>query len=113
LTLWFVQAAAAISTIRAEAQEHHSMRRTRLVIASAVLAVALAASAQAQTSTPKSGAEPSTADKVKTWSNKRWNAAKLEWQKDKAKWDVCNQRATAQKLSGRKSWSFIYDCMKS
>jgi hypothetical protein len=88
------------------------MRRTRLVIASAVLAAALAAAAQAQTP-PKSGAEPSTADKVKTWSNKQWNAAKQEWRKDKAKWDGCNQRATAQHLTGRKSWSFIYDCMKS
>jgi hypothetical protein len=113
VTRWLVGAAVAITTTRVEAQEHHPMRRTRLVIASAVLAAALAVSAQAQTSPPKSGTEPSTVDKVKTWSDKQWNAAKKEWQKDKAKWDVCNQRATAQHLTGRKSWSFIYDCMKS
>lgn len=38
---------------------------------------------------------------------------KHEWQKDKAKWDVCNQKASDQKLSGKASWSFIYDCMKA
>ena len=58
-------------------------------------------------------AQPSTIDKVKGWTQKQWNATKAELQKDKAKWDSCNKRATAQHLSGRKSWSFIYDCMKS
>jgi hypothetical protein len=83
------------------------MSRIRLSIGAAVLAAALAVSAQAQT------AEPSTTNKVKTWTQKKWNAAKVEWRKDKAKWESCNQQATDHHLSGRKSWSFVYDCMKS
>jgi hypothetical protein len=87
------------------------MSRIRAAVGAAVLAVALALSAQAQSPAPKP--EPSTSDKVKTWSTKQWNAAKREWQKDKAKWDGCNKQATDHHLSGRKSWSFVYDCMKS
>jgi hypothetical protein len=95
-------------------QEHPIMRRFRLAVGSALLAAALVVSAQAQAPAPKSGAtEPTTTTKVQNWSRSKWNAAKREWVKDKAKWDVCNQRATEQHLSGRKSWSFIYDCMKA
>jgi hypothetical protein len=83
------------------------MSHIRLAIAAALAAATLACSAQAQSSN-----EPSTTDKVKHWTQRNWNAAKVEWQKDKGKWDVCNQRATERHLSGRKSWSFIYDCMK-
>jgi hypothetical protein len=90
------------------------MSRIRLTIGGAILATTLALTAQAQTPAPKPGAsEPSTTTKVQNWSRKQWNAAKSEWQKDRAKWDVCNQKATDQHLSGRKSWSFIYDCMKA
>ena len=90
------------------------MSRTRLIVGTAILAAALAASAQAQAPAAKPDtAQPSTIDKVKGWTQKQWNATKAELQKDKAKWDSCNKRATAQHLSGRKSWSFIYDCMKS
>jgi len=84
------------------------MSQIRLAIGAALVVAALAVSAQAQ-----STSEPSTTAKVKTWSLKKWNAAKVEWQKDKGKWDACNARATEQHLKGRKSWSFIYDCMKS
>jgi len=90
------------------------MSRIRLTIGGAILATTLALTAQAQTPAPKPGAsEPSTTTKVQNWSRKQWNAAKSEWQKDRAKWDVCNQKATDQHLTGRKSWSFIYDCMKA
>ena len=80
----------------------------RIAVGAVVVAATLAVAAQAQ-----SRAEPSTTEKVKHWTQRQWNAAKAEWQKDEAKWDKCNQRATAQHLSGRKSWSYIYDCMKS
>lgn len=86
------------------------MPRIRLAVAAAVLAAVLALPAQAQS---PSTAQPSTTDKVKSWTLKQWNAAKREWQKDKVKWDGCNKQATDRHLSGRKSWSFVYDCMKS
>jgi hypothetical protein len=90
------------------------MSRIRLAVGTIVVAAALALSAQAQTPAPKKpAAEPSTTAKVETWTQKKWDATKHEWQKDRAKWDACNQRATDQHLTGRKSWSYIYDCMKA
>jgi hypothetical protein len=55
--------------------------------------------------------QPSTASKVENWTTKQWNAAKAKWSKDKTKWNACNKEAKEQKLSGRKSWSYLYDCM--
>ena len=89
------------------------MSRIPLTVGTAVIAVTLALAAQAQTPAKKTDAVPSTAAKVEHWTKKKWDAAKREWQKDKAKWDACNQRATDQHLTGRKSWSYIYDCMKA
>jgi hypothetical protein len=56
--------------------------------------------------------ESSTADQVKTWSVKQWNGAKAEFAKDKAKWASCRQQDKDQKLRGRASWRFLYECMK-
>ena len=39
------------------------------------------------------------------------SAAKQKWSQDKAKWNACNQDTKDQQLSGRKSWSYLYDCM--
>jgi hypothetical protein len=50
---------------------------------------------------------------VQNWTMTQWNAAKMEWAKDKARWDGCQQQSTDQKLTGRKSWSFLYACMSS
>ena len=55
--------------------------------------------------------KPSTATTVETWTKKQWNAAQKEWAKDKAKWADCRKQSKAQKLSGQKSWSFLYQCM--
>jgi hypothetical protein len=55
--------------------------------------------------------EPSTAAKVEKWTKKQWAAAQKEWSKDKAKWADCRKKSKDQKLSGRKSWSFLYNCM--
>jgi hypothetical protein len=85
------------------------MRYIRVAVGAVLVATTLAVAAPAQA---PSRTEPSTADQVKHWTQRQWSAAKTEWQKDKAKWDMCNQRATQQHLSGRKSWSYIYDCMK-
>jgi len=89
------------------------MPRIRLAIGAAIFAAGFAIAAQAQTPAPKPREEPSTTTKVQDWSRKQWNAAKREWAKDKAKWDACNRQAKERHLSGRKSWSFIYDCMKA
>ena len=96
--------------------------RVGAVTLAAVLAVALAgaaattigsSAAMAQSSPSTTETISAKASEVKDWSRKKWNAMKREWQKDKAKWDVCNQKASDQKLSGKASWSFLYDCMKA
>jgi hypothetical protein len=52
-----------------------------------------------------------TMDDVSKWTRKQWNAAKAKWVQEKDKWNGCTKQATAQKLAGRKSWQFLYDCM--
>jgi hypothetical protein len=85
------------------------MSQIRVAVGAALIVAALAVSAQAQTSSP-----PSTpATQAREWTLKKWNAAKVELQKNKEKWGACNAKSTEQHLKGRKSWSFIYDCMKS
>jgi hypothetical protein len=54
---------------------------------------------------------PSMTERVETWTKKQWAAAKKEWAKDKAKWADCRAQSKKQKLTGRKSWSFLYTCM--
>jgi len=57
--------------------------------------------------------QPSTVAKVETWTKKQWAAAQKEWSKDKTKWADCRKQSKGQKLLGRKSWSFLYDCMSN
>ena len=54
---------------------------------------------------------PSLEKDVSKWTRKEWNAAKAEWVKEREKWNSCNKEAKDKKLRGRKSWSFIYNCM--
>jgi hypothetical protein len=68
-------------------------------------------SAQAQTPAP-APATPSTTDKVKSWSLKKWNAAKTEMSKNKAQWDACTAQAKEQKLTRKAGWAYVYDCMR-
>jgi hypothetical protein len=96
------------------------MSRIRLAVGAALLAAAFAVSAQAQAPAPAPAPAaapadtPSTMDKVKTWSQKKWNASKAEMSKDKAKWDGCVAAAHDQKLkmSSKAGWAYVYDCMK-
>jgi hypothetical protein len=54
---------------------------------------------------------PSTATQVETWTNKQWAAAQKQWAKNKEKWADCRRQSSDRKLTGRKSWSFLYTCM--
>jgi len=88
------------------------------VIRMSLIAVVLTGSlaggiAMAQTPTGADMREMASkaADDVSKWTQKQWNAAKAKWSKEQARWDACNKKATDQKLTGRKSWSFIASCM--
>jgi hypothetical protein len=99
------------------------MSRIRLAIGAAILAAGLAVAAQAQApapapapaAQPAPASTPSTMDKVKSWSRKKWDATKAEMSKDKAKWDGCVAKAHDQKLkmSSKAGWAYVYDCMKN
>jgi hypothetical protein len=52
-----------------------------------------------------------TTEDVSKWTRKQWNAAKAKWTQEKDKWAGCRKQAGAQKLAGRASWQFLYDCM--
>jgi hypothetical protein len=71
------------------------------------------ATAPAPIASSSKTSEPSATKRVETWTKKQWDAAKKEWAKDNAKWTDCQKQSDSQKLSGRKSWSFIYQCMTS
>jgi len=96
------------------------MNSTRAALAAAVVFAGITASgiayAQAPASPPATtvapaSSKPSATTRVETWTKKQWNAAQKEWAKDKAKWADCRKQSKAQKLSGKKSWSFLYQCM--
>jgi hypothetical protein len=55
--------------------------------------------------------EPSTATEVEKWTTEQWDAAKAKWSEERNKWAECQQLATDQKLTGTKSWAFLYRCM--
>ncbi|MBV8837270.1 MAG: hypothetical protein JO000_12080 [Alphaproteobacteria bacterium] len=50
-------------------------------------------------------------DDVSKWSRRQWNAAKAKWSHERAKWAGCRKQAHQKRLSGRKSWTFLYHCM--
>ena len=75
------------------------------------IAVLALGTVMASAQTP--AAQPSTLTKVETWTNKQWSDAKTTWAKDKSKWANCQHQSADQKLSGRKSWSFLYTCMNT
>jgi hypothetical protein len=72
------------------------------------------AQSQTQTQPATKPAETSTMkmeEDVSKWTRKQWNAAKAKWSEEKTQWNDCETQAKAKKLSGRKSWQFLYDCM--
>ena len=89
------------------------MSRIRFCLTTVALATIMSCSAAiAQTPAPQSS-KPSLETRVETWTKKQWEAAKKEWAKDRAHWTDCRKQSSDQKLTGRKSWSFLYNCMMS
>jgi hypothetical protein len=84
----------------------------RYVLSAAVVA-AMVTMGPVQAQQQPATKEPSKTEEVKTWSLKQWNKARAEFAKDKAKWASCRQQNKEQKLRGKASWSFLYNCMKS
>jgi hypothetical protein len=83
------------------------------VVSGVALAQTTAPTRPPTTSTPAAStkSQPSTMDKAKDMTRKQWNAAKKKWAQEKDKWASCNKQSKDQKLSGRKSWTFIGKCM--
>jgi len=94
-----------------------TMTRIRTVILSiTMLTLFASATAFAQTQ-PQSTTKPAETaankmDDVSKWTQKQWDAAKAKWSEEKAKWADCQKQADKKTLSGRDSWSFLYNCMK-
>ena len=91
------------------------IRASILAIMVLTLLAATPAFAQSQMQ-PQSTSKPAVtlatkAEDVSKWTTKQWNAAKAKWSNEKVKWADCQKQADEKKLSGRKSWSFLYDCM--
>jgi hypothetical protein len=119
---------AGVGDVAGDIKEIAAMKRTRAFVTTGIVVlVGIAASgvAFAQTqaappaaapapaaSTPASS-KPSATTQIETWTKKRWDAAVKEWAKDKAKWADCRKQSKAQKLSGQKNWSLLYQCMTS
>ena len=83
------------------------MKIMRYVVSVAIIAALFTVTARVQAQSP------STTDQVKNWTLKKWNEARAEFVKDKAKWADCRRQNRDKKLRGRASWSFLYDCMKT
>jgi hypothetical protein len=91
------------------------IRATILSIALLTLFAPASAFAQNQPS-PPTAAKPTAAlsekmHDISNWSKQQWYAAKAQWVKEKVKWAHCQSQAIEKKLSGRKSWPFLYSCM--
>jgi hypothetical protein len=87
------------------------------ILSIALLTLVATASAFAQNQTPPQTTEKPAAtlstklEDISNWSKKQWYTAKAKWVKEKIKWADCQLHAIEQKLSGRKSWQFLYNCM--
>ena len=92
------------------------MPRWRAAILSMVILAQLAApAAVAQTHTRHHAKAGSTLtakiNDASNWSRRQWQAAKAKWSHETARWSDCRKQANRKSLSGRKSWTFLYNCM--
>jgi hypothetical protein len=97
---------------------HIRVSLSAIVVAGLIGAGAAFAQAPASPSVPNAeptisapAPEPSTATEVEKWTTEQWDAAKAKWSEERNKWAECQQLATDQKLTGTKSWAFLYRCM--
>ena len=87
------------------------------ILSLALLMLVATGSAFAEDQTPaKTEVKPIAAvtakmEDISNWTKKQWYAAKAKWIKEKIKWADCQTQAAEKKLSGRKSWPFLYGCM--
>jgi hypothetical protein len=86
-----------------------SFNRSALA-AAALFCLATLGPALAQATAP-APTTSSKIDDVSKWTTKQWNHAKAEWAKEKQKWADCQKQSKDQKLTGRKSWSFLASSM--
>jgi hypothetical protein len=94
--------------------QENPMPSRKSAVGAIIIAFAVAApGAYAQTQPPAGKPSSTAAATVETWTVKQWNAAAAEWAKEKSEWAACQKQGSDKKLSGRASWSFLYDCMKS
>jgi hypothetical protein len=85
------------------------MKTLSVIVAALAMSAGIAVAQTPATPT----AQPSVVTKVEHWTTRQWNAARADWARDKTKWADCQQQSTDQKLTGRKSWSFLYTCMNA
>jgi hypothetical protein len=90
--------------------EFYSMR-IKWLLAIAVIAGLVGTGVAFSQNSPTPTATPT--EKIKTISKREWNRMKGQWAKQTEKWASCNKQSDDQKLTGRKSWSFIASCMTS
>jgi len=84
------------------------MKKPAIIIAALAIGADVAF---AQPAPEAPAAAPSKLTKVENWSIKQWNSARREWAKDRVRWADWRQQSAKEKLTGRKSWSFLYTCM--
>ena len=82
-----------------------------LVLTYLAAGVSLAQSPQPQPAPKPTATLTTQVEDVSKWTRKQWSAAKAKWSEETMKWNDCQTQATGKKLSGRKSWPFLYDCM--
>jgi hypothetical protein len=80
------------------------------LVAVAIVGMATSGVVLAQTAAPSSSTSAKI-DDVSKWTTKQWNQAKAKWAKEREKWADCQKQSKDQKLTGRKSWSFLASCM--
>jgi hypothetical protein len=90
------------------------------LLSAAVVGLVMSGEGLAQTPAPDASKDSSIKAKVEAkaedvakWTTKEWNKAKVQWAKEKEKWADCQKQSKDQKLTGRKSWSFLASCMTS
>ena len=69
-----------------------------------VVAVLAGSTLSAMAQTPEG--EPTS------WTRKHWNEVRATLEAEKEKWAECRKQSREQKLRGKKSWAFLYACMK-